>query len=90
MRYLHCLILWGCKITKNKNKRQESACDYTVLFHYKTIIVRKIIAKVIRFEHSLLKALYPVPAIRFCSREIVMQSEFCHLTRSALVADLTP
>lgn len=80
-----------CKIIKNKNKTKESICDYVMLFHYKIIILRKIItAKIIRFKHSLLKPLYQVPAIRFCSGEIVMQSELYHSTRNTLVASPTP
>lgn len=62
-----------------------------MLFHYKIIIKRKIVtAKIIKFKHSLLKRLYQVPGIRFCSGEIVMQSEFYHSTRNIVVASPTP
>lgn len=43
-----------------------------------------------RFTHSLLKPLYAFQAVRFCSGEIAMQSEFYHLMRNTVVANLSP
>lgn len=61
-----------------------------MLFHYKIIIVRKMIAaKIMRFKHSS-KPLYPATAVRSCSGGNTVERDVSHSMRNALVANPTP